>query len=143
MHNDTLYNREVAVKTHRVPFRSTCGCPKRGEEIHHKSEEMEFVCGIRARGGWGPGIEIRKLKTYARRVAHVPRVRMTILTLTRSLPSLPIVPFSSAVASVNFIGSVSAVTSSNRVHTLRFSGRPIGNIDRASAQHSSPRRGMV
>lgn len=55
-----------------------------------------------------------------------------------SLASLPMVPLFGAVASVNFIRSVSAVTSSNRVHTLRFSGRPIGNIDRASVQRSLP-----
>lgn len=52
-----------------------------------------------------------------------------------SLASLPIVPFSAR--SLLLISSVVLVTSSNWVHTLRFSGRPIGNIDRASAQHSS------
>jgi len=52
-----------------------------------------------------------------------------------SLASLLVVPFSAR--SLLLISSVVLVTSSNWVHTLRFSGRPIGNIDRASAQHSS------
>lgn len=83
-------------------------------------------------------IEIWSLETirFARKRIHAAGEN-DYIDPDASLASLPIVPLFGAVASVNFIRSVSAVTSSNRVHTLRFSGRPIGNIDRASPQHSS------